>query len=118
MSQHAESAQAVPVAPGLPQCLLAAVVMALASCASTRDLGPSLHAAVGKLPSEVTYPPMNRLTKVTEASGTRTQHHELSGAGNCRWEFDVAATTGRIVAWRYPDASAERYCSSLASTRP
>jgi hypothetical protein len=113
MRQYAESVQAASAAASL-----AVAAFALVSCASTRDLGPSLNAAVGKLPSEVTYPPMNRLTRVTEAPGTRTLHHEFSGAGNCRWEFDVVATTGRIVAWRYPDASAERYCSGLASTRP
>ena len=45
---------------------------------------------------------MYRLVRSTERGELRTLEYEFSGTGNCRWQFDTAAS-GQIVAWRYPD---------------
>ena len=92
-------------------------IASVPACVSYEDLGPSLDAVVGRKLSEVTYPPTDRLVRSTDRGAIRTLEYEFSGAGNCRWQFDAAAS-GEIVAWRYPDAKAASYCRALASTRP
>ena len=96
----------------------AAIVPAcFAGCVSYSDLGPSLDAAVGRMPSEISYPPTDRLVRSFRSGNVLTLEYEFSGAGNCRWQFDTSAS-GRIVAWRYPDLKAARYCRALAQARP
>ena len=102
--------------PPIRVCAFVSIVL-VAACVSYQDLGPSLDAAVGRKLSEVTYPPMDRLVRSTDRGDVRTLEFEFSGAGNCRWQFDAAAS-GQIIGWRYPDAKAASYCRALASTRP
>ena len=96
---------------------IAAVLLPFAAgCVTYKDLAVDLDRAIGKTPGEVSFPPLNRVLRITETTQMRTVLYLLSGP--CRWEFDISVSTGKVVAWRYPDEAAAERCSSLARTRP
>jgi hypothetical protein len=95
-----------------------ALALAVTACVTLRNLDDNLNQAVGQRPSEVRYPPLDRVVHTHAAGSTEVVEYALSGTGNCRWVFEIAKESGRIVAWRYSDEIAASYCRGLATTRP
>ncbi|MDT8999770.1 hypothetical protein RQP53_10870 [Paucibacter sp. APW11] len=91
--------------------------MTVMGCVSFYSLDPALDAAIGRQTEALPWPSLDHLLSSTRREGVETRDYALTAAGHCRWQFDLAPT-GEILAWRYPDKSAERYCRELPTSRP
>jgi len=97
---------------------LSFATLASVSCVSYISFTPLLESAVGKRLDEVSRPNLE-FRQVLHRGGERTTYlFSVDPLWRCKWEFEVSNQTNVVLAWRYPDAESEKWCSALPATRP
>jgi len=103
---------------GLPVAILSLNAVAFASCVSYISLTPVLESTVGKKLDEISRPNLQIQRMLHRSDEKTTYLISVDSLWRCKWEFEVSNQTNVVLAWRYPDAESEKWCSSLPATRP
>jgi hypothetical protein len=100
---------------GAALTFLAAITL---SCVSYVDVASRLNNAVGQRLDEVVPSAWAYRRLVTQDQLTMTYLIGNDPAWRCAWEFTVSRETELIESWRYPNADAKHWCTSVPATRP